>query len=330
MASLLIIGGTGFFGKSILDAYRRGLLSRWSIDKVIIVARHIEEFRLEYNHLLNASIKLVELDISVASTLPDADFIIHAAASTNARNYLKGSAEERKNIHLGTANFVRLGVEGFLSKTTKIVFCSSGAVYGQQGFIAGGLKEEAKFSPIESLVLSKRDYSAAKRDAESMIQNFALTGYRVGIARCFAFLGTYLPRDQHFAIGNFIENGLKGESVKVEAERLVYRSYLYADDLVICLMEIADKGSIDCPIYNVGSEYGLEIRELGNIVADYFNVKCQAIQPNSLKLDDTDYYVPNIEKIQNTLNIKPSMSIECALEKTVKGIVEANKLMFNN
>lgn len=330
MASLMVIGGTGFFGKSILDAYRRGLLSRWSIDRVIVVARHIEEFRHDFKHLLSATIKLVELDISTSSTLPHADYIIHAAASTDARNYLEGSAEERKNIHLGTANFVRLGIEGFITKNTKIVFCSSGAVYGHQGFIAGGLREEVKFSPVESLVLSKRDYSAAKRDAEILIQKFAHEGYRVGIARCFAFVGAYLPRDQHFAIGNFIENGLKREPIKVKAQGLVYRSYLYADDLVIYLMEIADKGNIDCPIYNVGSEYGLEMRELGNIVANYFNVECEVIQPDVLKMVDVDYYVPNVKKIQNTFDIKSSISIELAIEKTVQGICEANELMLNN
>ena len=40
MSTLLIIGGTGFFGKSILDAYSRGLLSTWSIEKIIVISRN--------------------------------------------------------------------------------------------------------------------------------------------------------------------------------------------------------------------------------------------------------------------------------------------------
>ena len=34
MASLLIIGGSGFFGKSFLDANKRGLLGKFDIKKV--------------------------------------------------------------------------------------------------------------------------------------------------------------------------------------------------------------------------------------------------------------------------------------------------------
>ena len=40
MASLLIIGGSGFFGKSILDAYKRGLLDQWGITSVKVLARN--------------------------------------------------------------------------------------------------------------------------------------------------------------------------------------------------------------------------------------------------------------------------------------------------
>ena len=34
--SLLIIGGTGFFGKSILDSFKRGLLKEFNINKILV------------------------------------------------------------------------------------------------------------------------------------------------------------------------------------------------------------------------------------------------------------------------------------------------------
>ena len=48
MATLLIIGGTGFFGKSILDSYKRNHLARWKIDKVIIMSRNSHDFEENY------------------------------------------------------------------------------------------------------------------------------------------------------------------------------------------------------------------------------------------------------------------------------------------
>jgi dTDP-glucose 4,6-dehydratase len=49
MASLLIIGASGFFGKSILHGYRRGLLSPWGIDLIYVLARNTDRLRLAGN-----------------------------------------------------------------------------------------------------------------------------------------------------------------------------------------------------------------------------------------------------------------------------------------
>ena len=55
MISLLIIGGTGFFGKSILDSFQRGLLTPYAIDRIIVGARNIESFQISLYLLLKAA-----------------------------------------------------------------------------------------------------------------------------------------------------------------------------------------------------------------------------------------------------------------------------------
>ena len=42
MRTLLVIGGSGFFGKSILDAFARGLLKPLNITHVIVMARNAQ------------------------------------------------------------------------------------------------------------------------------------------------------------------------------------------------------------------------------------------------------------------------------------------------
>ncbi len=73
------------------------------------------------------------------------------------------------------------------------------------------------------------------------------------IARCFAFVGPWLPRDEHFAIGNFIGNALRGEPVEVRARHPVIRSYLHADDLAVWLLRLATAAGDGCETVNVGS-----------------------------------------------------------------------------
>ena len=120
MATLLVIGGSGFFGKSILDMFQRGKLSPWKINKVISMSRNAERLKSETPNLILGNVELLTSDISTAEHLPDADFIIHAAASTDARNYLNSGEDERKNIQSGTLNYCRLARGNMNTKTISL------------------------------------------------------------------------------------------------------------------------------------------------------------------------------------------------------------------
>ena len=106
MASLLIIGGTGFFGKSILDSYKRKLLKPWSIDKILVMSRNVEGFEKTFPELISDGVTIFSGDISTIDYLPEADFVIHAAAITDTSLYINGSENEKKNIISGTLNYV--------------------------------------------------------------------------------------------------------------------------------------------------------------------------------------------------------------------------------
>lgn len=315
MASLLIIGGSGFFGKSILDAYKRGLLNSWGIDLVYVFARNADRLKKESPELMGPSIKLVNGDITTCKKIPIADYVIHAAASTNAENYLSQPEVEKSNILAGTYNYCDLAKR--FHQNSYIVYCSSGAVYGQQPPDLNKISEDYDGGPLNEMSLTKQDYAAAKRDGESAIYQLGKNGVKVSIARCFAFIGAYLPRDQHFAIGNFIEDGFHNRSVVVKANHAVYRSYMYVDDLVGWLMTIADNSSTECPIYNVGSDESILISDLAKKIGIYFGV--ESIVPSILG-GEIDRYVPSIAKGKSI-----GLRIEYDLEKSIEATIQAIK-----
>lgn len=315
MASLLIIGGSGFFGKSILDAYGRGLLQSWSIDQIFIVARHATNLKHTNSELVTPKVQLIDLDISNANNLPVADYVIHAAASTDASNYITKPLEEKKNIQASVLNYCSLAKK--YHRKSKIVYCSSGAVYGQQPPLVDGLREDSELSPIEEMALSKRDYASAKRDAEIAIKNLAIEGMNTSIARCFAFVGPHLKRDRHFAIGNFIQDGLNHRSIRVQASHLVIRSYMYSDDLVIWLMTLLSYSNTRCPIINVGSNEAIEIRSLALKIANYFSVSVEAPEISSNQIDR---YVPSVIKAENQMGLRLVYDLDSSINATIKNI----------
>lgn len=305
--SLLVIGGTGFFGKSILDAARRGLLAPWAIDRIIVVARHTQVLAERFPGLLGPHVGLVDADAGTAAALPAADYVIHAASSTDARRYRDDPAGERANIVAAIDNYCAVATT--IHRDSRIVYCSSGAVYGVQPAELDGLAEDHGWTSETGLVDHKRDYAEAKRLAETRIAALGSTGVNVAVARCFAFVGAYLPRDQHFAIGNFLGDALAGRPVTVKARHAVWRSYLHADDLVRWLMTLADHASPTCPVVNVGSDEAVLVGDVARRVARCFGA---AADIPELTEPAVDRYVPSIRRARN-LGLKVSIGLDAAI-----------------
>jgi nucleoside-diphosphate-sugar epimerase len=292
LTKLLIIGGTGFFGKSILDSFQRNLLSYYGIDRIVVGARNIESFQINFPELIDYRITLIKMDISSIQKLPDADIVIHAAASTDASDYRINPNGEKRNIEQSTTNYCQLAQR--YHRASKIVYCSSGAVYGQQPEDLEKMDEDFQPQDVSNLIEYKRDYALGKRNAENEIIKLGSLGLNVSIARCFAFHGKYLPRDQHFAYGNFIGAAERGDAIEVKANHRVVRSYMHADGLVDSLMKIALQSSPQCPVFNVGSDEAIEIRDLANQIGQEYNVPVNITPVTS---DKVDRYVPNTEKL---------------------------------
>lgn len=311
--TLLVIGGTGFFGKSVVDAFARGLLAEWGVRRVIALARDTGRLVQECPELVGAGVELVDTDIATATALPPADYVIHAACSADAARYRDDPEGERRNILRGVERFCELVPT---LGAARIVYCSSGAVYGAQPAEVAALDEEFVPTPTAGLVDYKQAYAEAKREAEARI---AATGLNVAVARPFAFVGAYLPRDRHFAIGNFLADGLAGRAVKVAARHQVWRSWMHADDLVRWLLTIADAASPACPVYNVGSDEALLVEDAARIVAERFGG--HALVPERTS-DAIDRYVPSIAKARVELGLTLTHDLASAVDDVAARLAE--------
>ena len=295
MKRIFVTGGTGFFGKSILDYLKRHPDFR-ADDEWTILSRDPERFQSRNAVLLDQDRKIgfVAGDVRDFHAEGRYDEIIHAA--TAAVTTLADD-EMISTIVEGTRHVLEFAKS---CGAKKILLTSSGAVYGPQTAPVG---EDASCNPVTA-------YGKGKLAAERMC---AASGLDAKIARCFAFVGPYLNRDIHYAIGNFIRDCLAGEPIVIKGDGTPQRSYLYADDLVEWLFAVLDRGISGRP-YNVGSPEGLSIRDLAECVRAALGAK-NDIRVLGVPVPGTppSVYVPDVSHAVRELGLRVTVDLATAV-----------------
>ena len=88
MKSLFIAGG-GFFGRSFINAFINGNLSRWGVGELIIAARHASVFAQANPEYCKPNITFLDLDIASVCEMPICDYAMHFANSSDKVSYEK-------------------------------------------------------------------------------------------------------------------------------------------------------------------------------------------------------------------------------------------------
>jgi len=198
----------------------------------------------------------------------------------------------------------------------RFLLTSSGAVYGPQPEDMLLTPEEYSGGPDASSPRSA--YAEGKRAAELLCAVYTKQhGLQATIARCFAFVGPYLPLNAHFAVGNFIRDGLRGGPIGILGDGTPFRSYLYASDLAIWLWTILLRGQPMRP-YNVGSEVALTIKEVAQLVSEEF-LPAVPIQVARLPIAGTpaERYVPAVTRANAELGLRMTVPLGDAIRRTL-------------
>lgn len=310
---LLLTGGTGFFGRSLLRHY----LSNFEMfgSGIVVLSRNPQQFQSDYPEFAScSSVKYIKGDIQDRSTLPwDYSFthVLHAATDSTLGPSLN-PLNRFQQIVDGTANILDLALA---TRATRFLLTSSGGIYGSQPADLEMISEDSTDAPP----LDKVDavYSHAKRAAEHLCALYRQTyDLETVVARCFAFAGPDLPFNSHFAISNFIKDALFSDEIMVAGDGTPLRTYLDQSDLANWLFTLMIEG-VSGETYNVGSDRVISIGELAHLVRDLLSSdKPVRIigSPNSYSARNR--YVPSIDKIRLMHNLSPTFSLEQSILRT--------------
>lgn len=309
---IFITGATGFIGTWLLEsfAYANDRLGLGAA--AVCLTRDPAASRLREPHLAaRDDIALVRGDVrDFAAPAGAFSHVIHAATASGVAI---PPIEMLDTIVAGTRRTLDFAVN---RKAKKFLLISSGAVYGRQPPDMTHVPETFSGAPDTSATSSA--YGEGKRVAELLCEVYRREyGIETKVARCFAFVGPHLPLDAHFAMGNFIRDGLAGREIRVKGDGMANRSYLYAADLMIWLWTILIRGRPG-DAYNVGSDQGISIGELARRVADAFQPAPLVIIEGSQTLGQShDRYVPATLKAQAELGLVQEIDLPTAIRKTV-------------
>jgi UDP-glucuronate decarboxylase len=316
---IFLTGGTGWLGRNLLEAICHANSQADAQISVTVLTRSPDRFAAAARHISAAPmIRLHQGDV-MDFRFPSGDFshVIHGATT---------SAQETSNGERPIAKFDTLafGTRRVLEFTQKcgaqnILFTSSGVATSQP---VDGIAISEDFSEAPLTTDPNTALGQGKRAAEFLCSAYgAEFGCNVTIARCFSFVGPYMPLDLHYALGNFIKDALSKHSIRVKGSGRPVRSYLYTTDLVVWLLTMLMREGAP-RVYNAGSDQQISIRDLAHLVRD---VLCPGLNVDVLNEPECrvgnpvcNTYVPDISRAKKELALDVWTDLPTAIQLTAE------------
>lgn len=300
---LFVTGCTGFMGYWILMTIYCLNLKGFNI-QVTGISRHPDQFyqrhpfflSKKWLHLIKGEVRDFPLKNEVY------DYVIHAAMDTQPDKLKNGS----DLFDIATRGTKRVIEQAKMASAKSILIVSSGAVY------------ESDYVPQKPGKLNSANYYSM---AKQLMEQVALSETegsmcQLKLVRCFAFIGYLLPK--HLAVAQFIRSALNDECITIHGNGSPVRSYLYAADMALWLLQILINGK-EKTAYDVGSDDAKTLLEhaerIRQIISPSQQVKVMDQCPDSIK--KRNVYVPDIIKSKQDLGLDVWTDLSSAIRKTL-------------
>jgi nucleoside-diphosphate-sugar epimerase len=310
---ILITGATGFFGCWLLESFAWANQRLNLSARAVGLSRHPELLGEKALHLAqDPAITLHAADVRHGD-FPEGTFshVIHAATEASAQLNREAPLVMFDTIVEGTRRALQFSIA---NSVTRFLLVSSGAVYGKQPAQLTHVSESFEGGP--DCLDPAAAYAEGKRSAELLCSLVSTPRLATTVARCFTFIGPYMPRDAHFAIGNFISDRLHDRPIQVRGDGSAVRSYLYASDLMVWLWTILFKGQTR-RAYNVGSEEAVNIATLAGEVATALPPEPEIkIASSPIAGAPIHRYVPSTARAREELGLRAEVPLREAICRT--------------
>ena len=259
----LVTGGAGFLGSA--------LANRLSRDHHHV--RVIDDLSAGDPSRLHEDVHFTRGDTSnrpkLWTLLQDVDCVYHLAARVVVRASILYPSEYNEVNVGGTVNLMEAMRD---AGVRRVVFASSGAIYGEQA--EQPLSEDMAPNP-------QSPYAVSKLAAEYYVRTIgALWGIETVVLRIFNAYGPgqNLPATHPPVIPRFLRQAIGGGSLVVFGGGGQTRDFVFLDDVVDGLISASTAPDVDRRIINVGSGAETSVNELAALVSDATGRRVEVLQ----------------------------------------------------
>ena len=308
MAKILITGGGGFQGRSLVEYFlKKGhkitVLNTLS-DKT---SRALKEFKNKIT-IVYGSVTDKEI---VYKTVRDHDCVFHFAARIHVDESITDPLSSLNVNIYGTYNVL----ESVTYFKSRLIFLSSCEVYGAplNNF---PIKEDAELRPHSP-------YAASKAAADRLcFAYFTTYGTDVVIIRPFNVFG---PNQKNgidgAAIPIFVDLAMKGKPLAVYGDGSQTRDYMYIDDLVRAYDLIYNHPELKGDVINIGTGKETKIIDIAEYIAKKFHVK---IVHKKARAGEVSHFRADVTKAKK-MGFKPTVDVMSGIDNYLEWHKHNNK-----
>ena len=307
---VLIYGGTGFIGSWLTTALKHANSELGLNIEVSIVTRDARAAQAKFGSIDSGDIQFIEHDFAFGplNDFFQAEYIFHGATPTRV---LTGS-NHPVNLLNASVNAANHAIQCKSSRfeVPMAIHLSSGAIYGRQSM-------ENSHRSEDDVAASELDaYGQAKLATDRVLEDaFSEGKIKFQSPRLFAFAGPLLQLDAHFAVGNFVLDGVQGKPISVNGNPNTLRSYMYPSDLIIALLAVATHD--EYLNVNIGSEESISMSNLAYLISRLTAQKGVLFTNPTLNPSN---YVPSTSRLKSILPGCKFLTLEDSLRRWIEWI----------
>jgi UDP-glucose 4-epimerase len=298
----LVTGGAGFLGAALANRLVRDGHQ----------VRAIDDLSAGDPRRLDSDVLFTRGDVAnrpkLWTLLQDVDCVYHLAARVQVSESILYPREYNEVNVGGTVSVMEAMRDAGVQR---VVFTSSGAVYGEQAHQP--VREDQSPNP-------QSPYAVSKLAAEYYVRTIgALWGIETVILRVFNAYGPgqNLPPSHPPVIPRFLKQALGGGSLVIFGGGGQTRDFVFVDDVVEALAAAATASDVDRRIINVGSGRETSVNELASLAAEATGREVEVLH-SPAESGGVSRLRADINAARHLLNYEPQVELRRGLSLTME------------